>query len=146
MAIQNIKQAIKANLDALVTEDVLGGATITDIRKDPLSADIGGYPHAFLMPPAMESEVLDNRNVMRTYTFAIMIIFNAENLTTTTELEEKIEAVLNKFDNDPTLDGTSQGGVLPVSSSPQPFQHSGRDLIVVSIEIQAKEAVSLSFS
>jgi hypothetical protein len=146
MSIQLIKEAIKTNLDALVTDSVLGGATITDIRKDPLAADIPSFPHAFLMPPAVESEVLDNRSVLRTYTFSIMILFNAENLTSTTELEETVESILSKFDNNPTLDGTANGGVLPVSSSPQPFQHNSKDLIVVSIELQAKEPVSLSFS
>lgn len=144
--IQDIKNAIKTNLDALVTDTVLAGATITDIRKDPLAADIPTFPHAFLMPPAVESEVLDNRTVLRTYTFGVMIVFNAENLTSTTELEENIESVLSKFDNDPTLGGTALGGVLPVSSAPQPFQHAGRDLIMAVVEIKAKEPVSLSFA
>jgi hypothetical protein len=44
--IKNIKEAIKANLDSLVTDGVLSGATITDIRKDPLAADIPAFPHA----------------------------------------------------------------------------------------------------
>lgn len=145
MSIQTIKNAIMTNLDALVTGGNLGGATITDIRKDPLSADIPSYPHAFLMPPAVESEVLDNRTNVRTYTFGILILFNAENLSSATDLEEKIESVLSKFDNDPTLGGTARGGVLPVSSAPEPFQHNGKDLIVVEVQIQAKEHVPLSF-
>ena len=143
--IQTIKNAIKSNLDALVTDTVIAGATITDIRKDPLAADIPTFPHAFLMPPSVESEVLDNRTIIRIYTFGIMILFNAENLASTTQLEEKIESVLSKFDNDPTLGGTAMGGMLPVSSAPAPFQHSGRDLIMVVVEIKAKEIVTLTF-
>ena len=143
--IQNIKNAIKANLDALVTDQVLGGATITDIKKNPLDADIPSYPHAFLMPPGVESEVLDNRTNIRTYTFGIMVLFNAENLASTTELEEMVEAILNKFDNDPTLGGTALAGMLPVSSSPAPFQHNGKDLIMVEVQVQAKEYVTLGF-
>lgn len=143
--IQTIKQAIKSNLDTLVTSGVLGGATITDIRKDPLAADIPSYPHAFVMPPGVESEVLDNRSNIRTYTFGVMIVFNAENLSSTTELEEKIESVLTAFDNDPTLGGTAMGGVLPVSSAPVPFQHGVKNLIVAVVEIQAKELVALTF-
>lgn len=146
MSIQNIKTAIKTNLDALVTDEVLGGATMTDIRKDPLAADIPSFPHAYLMPPSVESEVLDNRTVTRTYTFGVMVLFNAENLASTTELEEKIEAILSQFDNDPTLQGTALGGVLPVSSAPVPFQHNGKDLIVATVEIQAKEVVTLTFA
>lgn len=146
MAIQSIKNAIKTDLDALVADGVLGGATITDIKKNPLDAAIPSFPHAYLMPPSVESEVLDNRTITRTYTFGIMIVFNAVNLTSTTELEEKIEDILSKFDNDPTLQGTALGGVLPVSSSPAPFQHNGKDLIMVEVQIQAKEPVSLTFS
>jgi hypothetical protein len=144
--IKTIKEAIKTKLDALVTDTVLAGATITDIRKDPLAADIPTFPHAFLMPPSVESNVLDNRTVLRTYTFGIMVVFNAENLTSTTELEEKIESILSKFDNDPDLGGTALGGVLPVSSAPAPFQHNGKDLIVAVIEIKVKEPVSLTFA
>lgn len=144
--IQDIKNAIKTNLDTLVTSQVLGGATITDIKKNPLDADIPSYPHAYVMPPAIESEVLDNRTITRTYTFDIMVLFNAENITGTTELEEDIEAILNKFDNDPTLGGTAMGGVLPVSSSPAPYQHNGKDLIMVIIQVQAKAHTSLSFA
>ena len=146
MSISTIKTALKTNLDALVTSTVLGGATITDIKKDPLSVDISTYPHAFLMPPAVESETLDNRTNLRTYTFDIMVLFKAVNLASTTALETAIESILSKFDNDPTLGGTALGGVLPVSSAPEPFQHNGQDLIMVIIQIQAKETVSLTFS
>lgn len=44
MSAVTIKEAIKANLDALVEDEVLGGATITDIKKDPLAADIPTWP------------------------------------------------------------------------------------------------------
>ena len=98
------------------------------------------------MPPAVESEVIDNRTNGRNYTFDIMVLFKAEDIDTTAELEGIVEALLNKFDNDPTLSGTALGGVLPVSSSPEPFQHGGRDLVMVILQIQAKEIVSLTFS
>lgn len=146
MSISTIKSAIKTNLDALVTDETIAGATQTDIKRDPLSVDIGSYPHAFLMPPSTESEVLDNRNVTRTHTFDIMVLFQAEDLDSTSELETTIEAILTKFDNDPTLQGTALGGVLPVSSAPEPFQHGGRDLVMSVVQIQAKEVVTLSFS
>ncbi len=146
MSINTIKTAIKANLDELVTATVLGGATITSIKKSPLSSDVATYPHAFLMPPAVESEVLDNRTNVRTYSFDIMVLFQAEDISDTADLEVKIESMLSKFDNDPTLGGTALAGVLPVSSSPEPFQHNGRDLVMVVLQIQAKEPVTLTFS
>jgi hypothetical protein len=145
MSAVTIKAAIKTNLDALVTDTVLGGATTTDIKKDPLGADIPSFPHAFLMPPSIESETLDNRTIVRTYIYDIMVLWNAENITDATTVEEDIEAILNKFDNDPTLSGTAVAGVLPVSLAPQPFQHAGKDLIMAVIQIQAKQHVSLTF-
>jgi hypothetical protein len=146
MSISAIKSAIKTNLDELVTATVIAGATITDIKKNPLNADISTYPHAFLMPPSVQSEANDNRSIIRSYSFDIMFLFRAENITSTDEIEEAVESILNKFDNDPTLSGTALGGVLPVSSSPEPFQHNGKDLIMVVVEIQAKEVVTLTFS
>jgi hypothetical protein len=145
MSISSIKNAIKANLDDLVTATVLGGATITDIKRNPLNADVGSYPHAFVMPPSLSSEVLDNRNILRTYTFDIMVLFRAEDIDTTNELETAIEDIVTVFDNDPTLGGTALGGVLPVSSAPEPFQHNGRDLVMVVIQLEAKEDVQLTF-
>lgn len=140
-----IKQAIKTNLDELVTATILGAATITDIKKDPLAGDITSFPHAFLMPPSIESEPLDNRTNLRTYTYDIMIIWRALNIEDSTTVEDCIENVLDKFDNDPTLSGTAIGGTLPVSMAPQPFQHGGKDLIMAVIQIQAKHHVQLTF-
>jgi len=146
MSISNIKTQLKVLLDELVTADVLTAATITDIKKDPLSVDTASYPHAYLMPPAVESEVLDNRSIIRTYTFSIMVLFQAENISGTAELETSIESMLSKFDNNPTLNGTAQAGMLPVSSAPEPFQHGGRDLIIVELQVTAKEVVDLTFA
>lgn len=146
MSIQTVKNQIKTNLDALVTDNVLAGAESTDIKKNPLDQTIPAFPYAYLMPPATESQVSDNRSLERTYIFNIMVLENAENITTSYAIENLIESILNKFDNDPTLGGTAVGGVLPVSSSPEPYQHNGKDLIMVMIQIQAKTIVDLTFS
>lgn len=146
MSITTIKTNIKTLLDELVTAEVINGATITDIRHDPLNSNAGEYPHAFVMPPSVESETLDNRSNVRTYTFDIVVIFNAENLASTTALEEAIEDMLTKFDNNPTLSGSALGGFLPVSSAPAPYQHNGKDMILVVVRIQAKEVVTLTFA
>lgn len=145
MSAVTIKQAIKTNLDALVTSEVLAGATITDIKKSPLAGDIASFPHAFLMPPTIESEPLDNRTIIRTYIYDVMVLWNAENIEDATTVEDNIEDILSVFDNDPTLGGTAMGGVLPVSLAPQPFQHAGKDLIMGIVQIQAKQHVSLTF-
>lgn len=146
MGIQTIKTNIGTNLASLVTDGTIAGYTATDIKKDPLSADHPNYPHAYLMPPAVDSVVLDNRSVLRTYTFDIVIVINAENIASTTEVEDMIEDILNEFDNDPTMGGSALGGVLPVSSAPAPYQHNGKDLIMVVIQLQCKSDVDLSFA
>lgn len=140
-----IKQAIKTNLDALVTSGVLSAATISDFKKDPLSADTALYPHAFLMPPSIESETLDNRTNVRTYTYDIMILWDGQNITDSTTVEEDLESILDVFDNDPTLNGTAMAGVLPISSAPQPMQHTSKQIIMAVVQIQAKQHVSLTF-
>jgi len=145
MSIFTIKAAIKTILDALVTATTLAGATSSDFKQNPLSADVT-YPHAFLMPPAVESAVVDNRSIMRTYNFTILILFQGEDITSVAQVETAVETILNQFDNDPDLGGTALGGMLPVSSSPEPFQHGGRDLIAVELQIQAKDFVTLTFS
>lgn len=145
MSINNIKTAIKSKLDALVTDSVLGGASINNVKENPLNSDVGTFPHAFLMPPAVESEVMDNRNNIRNYTFDILVLFQGEDVSTAADLETKIESILSKFDNDPTLGGTALGNALPISGTPEPFNHNGKDMIMVVIQLQARETVSLSF-
>lgn len=145
MSATTIKQAIKANLDVLVESEVLAGASSSDFRKDPLAADTPGYPYAFLMPPSIESEADDNRTNIRIYTYDIMVLWDAENIEAAETVEADIEAILDVFDNDPTLSGTAMAGVLPVSSAPQPFQHSSKSLIMAIVQIQAKQFVSLTF-
>lgn len=145
MSIASIKSSIKSNLDALVSDGVLGAAIETNIKHDPLNVDFGAFPHASIMPPSTESEVLDNMHVMRTHTFDIMVLFQAEDVESTADLETKIESMLTKFDNDPTLGGAANGGMIPLSSAPEPFQHGGRDMIMVALQIQAKETVLLTY-
>lgn len=146
MAITDIKAAIKAHLDALVTAGVLRFAASSDVRHDPLAADHPAFPAAYLMPPGMESQVLDNRTVLRTYTFDILLVENGENVQDVAQLEALVEAVIGEFDNDPTLGGQARGGVLPVSASPRPFQHNGKDLFAIYVQIVAKQDVTLTFS
>lgn len=145
MSAVDIKNAIKASLDELVTDEVLAGATITDFKKSPLAGDIPSFPHAFLMPPSIESEASDNRTNIRIYNYDIMILWNGQNIDDATTVEENIEAILDKFDNNPTLSGTAMAGVLPVATAPQPMQHAGKELIMAVVQIQAKQHVSLTY-
>jgi hypothetical protein len=145
MSIATIKQNIKTLFDELVTADVLASCSVSDLKTDPLNADLNSFPHAFIMPPSVESEVNDNRNNIRTYTFDVLVIFNAENITGSDTVETTTESILSKFDNNPTMLGAALGGVLPVSSAPAPYQSNAKDMILVVVRIQAKELVSLTF-
>lgn len=144
-ALSTLKDAIKTRLDALVTATTLKGATITDLRKNPLDEDIQAFPWAFLMPPATDSDVVDNRTVLRTFTFDIMVVEKAENITSSTQIENLLEAVLNEFDNNPTLGGTADGAVLPATSAPQPIDHLGKNFTVFFVQLKCNRTQSLTY-
>jgi len=146
MSLSTVKSAVKTKLDTLVTDGVIANAVISDTKLDPLSMEVGHYPVGIVMPPAVESEVLDNVNITRTYVFDLVFIFNAEDLDSTNELEGKIENILNAFDNDPTMSGAANAGVLPVTSAPEPFQHGGKDMVMLVVNLRASETILLSFS
>lgn len=141
----NIKNAILTDLNALVSDQVLAYVQEVDLRKDPLAGDIPYYPAAFLMPPATDSDVADNRTLLRTYTFDILIAVKAEDFVSSTDLEDLINQILDRFDNDPTLDGSADGAVLPSTSTPEPVQTGERDLIVFFVKLRCNRTVSLTF-
>jgi hypothetical protein len=144
-ALKTIKDKIKTHLDALVTAGTLKGATEIDLRKDPLASDIPLYPWAFLTPPAIESDVVDNRNVLRKYSFAIMIVVNADNLTSNTDVEDLMLTIISRFDNNPTLGGTADGGVEPATSTPEPVQTQNGNLIAFWVMVKASKTESLTY-
>ena len=137
-----IKTKIKAKLDLLVTAGSLKEVRISDIRKNVLDQDIAAFPVAFVMPAAVESsQLLDSRTVQRLFSFDILVIQSADNLvddTAGTSIEILREAILDKFDNDPTLSGSADAGVPPTSSNPFPFQHSGRSVVGFGITVKAE--------
>lgn len=146
MSSVDIKEAIKAKLDTLAGEEgPLRYVAISDLKKNPLDADIPAFPAGFVMPPSIERESLDNRNTIRIYTFDLMFLWNADNLSDATTVEENIEAILDAFDNDPTLGGTAMAGMFPVASAPQPVQTSSKNLIMAVVQIQAKQHVQLTY-
>lgn len=144
--IGNIKARVKTVLDTLVPAS-LASVTITDIKKDPLDAEIGAYPAAFIMPPALgASERLDNRTNIRDYSFFIMVVMKGEDVTGTAQVEDLMELIVNALDNDITLAGNAVAGITPVTSQPEAFQHNGRDLIIFDVIIKARATYSLTFS
>lgn len=147
--ISAVKTQIKAALDALAgaSPAVLRGVTITDIKKDPLDMEIQSYPHAFIMPPSIQTvELYDTNNVLRELTFVIMVVQKMDNITSTSEIEDLINTVMDAIDSNLTLQGTAVGGVQPTSSFPEPFIHSGKSLVVFDILIKARILTTLTYT
>lgn len=136
--LSNTKDAIKARLDTLVP-DTLAAVEATNITMDPLDGDIVGFPHAFLYSPSLETaDWLDNRTSQREYTFAIMVLMKAENNTSTSDVENLMETILDALEQDVTLGGAAQAGILPATSRPEAISHGDRTYIVFDVLIRAR--------
>ena len=141
----NVKTQIKTYLDELVTATTLGFASSADLRKDPLAEDIPAYPAAYLMPPAIESQVVDNRTLLRSYTFTIMVIVKGEDISSSSYIEDLTEAIMDKFDNKPTNGGTADGGMEPSISTPEPLQHNNRNFVLFYVTLKANKTITLTY-
>lgn len=142
----NIKLKIKAMLDALVTDETLRFVLIDDMRKSAaLDTDIPKFPAAILSSPSTDSGYSTNRENMRTYTFTVVIIQKGENIESSEDIEELSEAVLDAFDNDPTLGGLADGGMEPSSSTPEAMTTQDKSFIVFSITLKVHASKLLTF-
>jgi len=142
--IGNIKQGI---YDLLVTlkPDYLAEVEMTDIKKDPLDGDIVGFPHAFVYPPSLESaDWIDNKTSRRDYIFAIMVIMKSENITSTSDVEDLMEIIMNTLENQLTLGGSADAGIQPMTSRPEAYKHGDKSYIVFDIIIKARATNSLT--
>lgn len=148
-AIGDVKQKIYDKLATLVGSG-LGAITITDIKHDPLDMEIQTYPHAFVMPPAIQTvSRLDNKTHIRDLVFNVLVIQKMDNISPTTgtkDIEDLIQSMLDVIDNSITLDNVAVGGVEPSSSFPEAFIHNGRSLVVFDIIIKARVTQSLTFA
>lgn len=140
-----IKNRIKALLDELVTAATLGSVFVDDFKTNPFEKDIAKYPAAILTTAAVESEAVTNRDNMRAYIFEIVIINKGENVTSATQIETLMDAILDKFDNDPTLAGAADGAVEPSTSTPEAFSTGDKTYIVFSVFLRAKKIKALTF-
>lgn len=144
-ALSEIKTAIKAKLDELVTAGTLAEVQEDDFKVGILERDIGAYPCAIITTPAIESGAETNRDNTRIYTYEIVVVQKQELVSTATDIEDLAEAVLNKFDNDPTLGGKADAGVEPAASSPQAAIARGKGVIYFSVILRAKKVIALTF-
>lgn len=147
-----VKTNIKTVLDNLETAGTLGNVQVDDLKKNLFNRDFPAFPAAILTTPAIESIAETNRSNLRTYTFDIVVLSKAESVTSSTQIENLIEAILNEFDNDPTLKaggatGIADGGVEPSSSQPEAITSgAGVDYIVFGITLRVRATRELTFS
>lgn len=136
--IGNIKSRIVALLTTL-KPTYLAEVEATDVRKNPLDGDIVGFPHAFVYPPSLETaNWIDNRTSNRDYIFAIMVMMKSENISSNSDVEDLMELIMNTIENDITLNGTAQGGIMPMTSRPEAYKHGDKSYIVFDIIIKAR--------
>ena len=112
---QAIKQQILVNLETLVTNGVIKGYLAVDRGKDPYSnPPTAGYPFALVGMPRVANEMEDQANNLRTYRFDILFVINYENMPDMTlTVEGMIDAVLNQFDTNFTLEGAAVAAQVP---------------------------------
>lgn len=148
-SIQTIKAKIVEKLTEMTQEVTpkLKAVTALDIRKDPLDGKVTKYPHAFVMPPSIDSaRFLDNRSEIREYTFAIMVVCKADNISSTSEVEELMEAMMDKFNNSVTLDNELVGGMKRTTSTPATISHGSVSYVVFDILLTGQAVYDLVWS
>ena len=133
-----IKTAILSDLQALVDGGVLGDVKEVDYSKDPLAGDYAKFPVAILGMSSIESQIEENVSNLRTYVFPIMILQQGEKISAQTDIEDLRDAILNKFDTDYSLQGTSVGATDPVASPAVTASTPDKSLIYFVITIKAK--------
>ena len=138
--VANIKAQIKARLDELKIAGTLAEVQEDDLQNSVLiDRDFAAFPSAILTGPAIEGDYFTNSQNMRTHTFEIVVVNKVENITGVAQIDDLVEAILDKFDQDFNLQGTADGGVKPATSAPVPVQsRSGVNYILFTVVIQAK--------
>lgn len=144
--IGNVKTAIQAKLQTLVGTSI-GTLLVSDLKRDPLDAEIQTYPLAILNPPAIATvDRYETNGYIRELTFTITVVEKQENITSITQVEDLMETLLNLFDASITLGNTAVGGIVPTSSFPEPFIHNGKSLVVFDIIVKARTLTNLTYN
>lgn len=142
----DIKNKIKAKLDTLQQAGTLGSVIVDDFKKGILERDYSHFPVAILQTSAIENEAATTHENLRTYIFEIVVLLKGEDVTDATTVEDLREAIIDVFDNDPTLGNTAEGAVAPSSSPVEPIPlQGGKSYIAVSIILRARALKSLTF-
>lgn len=144
--ISTVKNKIATELGTITTNGDIGGYDQLQFDKMAVDLDTGAYPWVILRPPSVESEVLDNVHVLRTYNFGLDVVFKMENLEQN-DIENTTEAIMNHFDNlSDDMDGVADGGIRPSATAPQIISdESNRNYAMVTIELQVASSQQLTY-
>jgi hypothetical protein len=142
----NMKAAIVADLTALKTAGTLGQVIADDYtRVNPLDRDIAATPCAIVLPPLVSTSAYEDvSSNLREYSWYIMIADSPEHVSAGGDeyIENLMDAVLNAFDLDCTLQGTANGAVLPgVLEPPGIVNGGGVNYVTFYVTLKAKQIV-----
>jgi hypothetical protein len=148
--LNQIKMRIKTILDALHREEILADVQVDDFKRGVFDRKFSNFPVAVLTTASIESRAETNVHNTRTYQFEIMVLSKTEDVSDPAQIEDLIENILNKFDNDPTLKagelvGVADAGVEPSTSTPEAFSDGSNNYIAFSVFIRVKAIRDLTF-
>ena len=107
--ISQIRSAIKTKLDGLSTPAII---------YDTFRLNFEGFPAVMFEPTSLANEILDTCNNLRTYRFSIGIVQEIERIDRGQGMNILIwvfDEIINAFDDDFTLGGLCDGGVVPIN-------------------------------
>ena len=73
-----------------------------------------------------------------------MVIMKSENITSTSDVEDLMEIIMNTLENQLTLGGSADAGIQPMTSRPEAYKHGDKSYIVFDIIIKARATNSLT--
>jgi len=144
--ISSIKDKIASELGNLESQGDIGGYEQLQFNKTSVDLDVGSYPHVLLVPPSVESELIDNRTAQRTYNFEIDVFFKQENLQQN-DLENTAEAIMNHFDDlSDDFSGEAAGGIAVSTTSPQiTSDKTGNNYAMFSVILKIRALQHLNY-
>ena len=141
----DIKTKIKERLDQLVADNILGEVQVDNAAADVFERDIGKWPCAILTTPSTQSDYFQNTQNTRTHTFEIIVVQKQENVNEQDDIENLIEAILDKFDQLPSLKGAADGGVEPSSSPVEIIPAKGGTFVAFAVTLRCSVIKDLIF-
>lgn len=142
-----IKEKIRLALEGLKRREILRAVIVEDFSKQIMERDYPAFPVAILQTASIENDAITNTQNFRIYTFDVVVLCKGEDVQNATTVEELRAAIMDEFDNQVTLGGVADGGVMPTSSPIEAVTLVGaKSYIAFTVSIQARAIKDLTFS